>query len=44
MLLFYLSLLESQEDKDKFEQLYIKYASLIKYVALQKLKNEQLAE
>ena len=44
MLLFYLSLLKSQEDQDKFEQLYRKYAKLMKYVALQKLKNEQLAE
>ena len=44
MLLFYLNLIESQEDQDKFEQLYRKYAKLMKYVAFQKLKNEQLAE
>lgn len=44
MLSFYLSLLDSQEDKDKFEQLYLKYSPLMKYVAYQKLKNEHLAE
>lgn len=44
MLLFYLSLLESNEDKNKFTQLYTKYSKLMKYVALQKLDDNQLAE
>ena len=44
MLLFYLSLLETQEDKDKFEYLYKRYAPLLKHVAYQKLQNEQMAE
>ncbi len=44
MLSFYLSLLDSQEDKDKFEQLYHLYSPLMKYVAYQKLQNEHLAE
>ncbi len=44
MLLFYLSLLETQEDKDKFEYLYKRYAPLLKHVAYQKLQNEQKAE
>ena len=44
MLAFYLSLLEPQEDKDKFEYLYERYAPLMKRVAYQKLHDEQLAE
>lgn len=44
MLSFYLSLLETQEDKDKFEYLYNRYGALLKHVAYQKLKDEQLAE
>lgn len=44
MLSFYLSLLETQEDKDKFEYLYKRYSSLLKHVAYQKLHDEQLAE
>ena len=43
MLLFYLSLLESDEDKSKFTQLYTKYSKLMKYVALQKLEAEETA-
>lgn len=44
MLVFYLSLLESDEDKSKFIELYDKYGKLMKYVALQKLDDEHLAE
>ncbi len=44
MFFFYLSLLESDEDKSKFTKLYSKYAKLMKYVALQKLDDEHLAE
>lgn len=44
MLTFYLSLLETQEEKDKFECLYERYAPLMKHVAYQKLHDEQLAE
>lgn len=44
MLSFYLGLLETQEEKDKFEYLYKRYAPLLKHVAYQKLHDEQLAE
>lgn len=44
MLLFYLSLIESEEDKSKFERLYNNYRKLMKYVAIEKLKDEYLAE
>lgn len=44
MLCLYLSLLETQEDKDKFERLYEKYSPLLKHVALQILQDEHLAE
>ena len=44
MLFFYLNLLETQEDKDKFEYLYKRYSPLLKHVAYQKLHNEQWAE
>ena len=44
MLVFYLSLLKDDEDKSKFTDLYIKYSKLMKYAALQKLDDEQLAE
>lgn len=44
MLLFYLNLLETEEEKDKFRVLYEKYAPLMKSVALKKLRNEQQAE
>lgn len=44
MLAFYLNMLETQEDKDKFEYLYTKYAPLLKHVAYQKLHDEKLAE
>lgn len=44
MLVFYLCLLENDADRDKFTRMYSKYAKLMKYVALQKLDDEQLAE
>ena len=44
MLQSYLSLLETQEDRDKFEYLYKRYSPLLKYVAYRKLHNEQWAE
>lgn len=44
MLLFYLNLLETDQDKDKFTALYNQYAKLMKHVALQKLNDEQLVE
>ncbi len=44
MLAFYLSLLETEEEKSKFTQLYEKYGKLMKYVARLKLKDEYLAE
>lgn len=44
MLSFYLSLLETQEDRDKFEYLYKRYSPLLKHVAYQKLQDDQLAE
>lgn len=44
MLIYYLSLLENDEDRSKFTQLYTKYSKLMKYVALQKLDDEHLAE
>lgn len=44
MLPFYLSLLETQEDKDKFDCLYERYSPLLKQVANQILQDESLAE
>ncbi|MBQ7089224.1 MAG: sigma-70 family RNA polymerase sigma factor [Clostridia bacterium] len=44
MLAFYLSLLETQEDKDKFEYLYEKYRPLLRHVAYRILHDPQLAE
>lgn len=44
MLLCYLNLLDTQEDKQKFEKLYNKYRSLMKYFALSILKDDGLAE
>lgn len=44
MLLYYLSLLENQEDKTKFELLYHKYSRLMKYIALKRLQDDHLAE
>lgn len=44
MLLFYLSLIESEEDKSKFARLYHSYAKVMKYVAVEMLNDEFLAE
>lgn len=44
MLLFYLSLIESEEDKSKFERLYNEHRNLMKYKAIEILKDEFLAE
>ena len=35
MLLYYLSLIDSEEDKSKFEKIYEQYRLLMKYIALQ---------
>ena len=43
-MLIYLQMIETDEDKSKFEQIYIEYRGLIFYVAHQLLKNEQNAE
>ena len=44
MLLFYLSLIENEEDKSKFERLYYKYRKLMKHKAIEMLHDEFLAE
>ena len=44
MLLFYLSLIETEEDKSKFERLYNEYKKLMKYIAKDMLRDEYLAE
>ena len=44
MLLFYLSLIETEEDKSKFERLYNQYKNLLKYVAIDMLHDDFLAE
>ena len=44
MLEFYLSLLETEEEKTKFERIFIEYKSFMKYFALGILKNEYDAE
>ena len=44
MLQFYLSLIESTEDREKFEVLYEHYKRLLKYVATSMLKDSHLAE
>lgn len=43
-MLIYLSMIETEEDKNKFIQLYEKYRKLMFYVANQILKDEYLAE
>ena len=43
-LIFYLSLIEKDNDKEKFEQLYQNYLKLALYRAREFLPNEQLAE
>lgn len=44
MLAYYLSLVDSPGEKDKIEEIYHQYKKLIKYLALTKLQNEELAE
>ena len=44
MLLFYLSLVENDYDKDKLEYIYKKYYSLMLAVAMDKLKSKEAAE
>lgn len=43
-MLFYLQLIETNEDKSKFEDIYNTYKNLMYYVAYNKLQNEQDAE
>lgn len=44
MLIFYLSLLDNDEEKSKFENLYYEYRSLMKYIAFGILKDDCLSE
>ena len=44
MLTFYLNLIDSEDKKDKFESLYLKYRKHMKYIAIKILGDEQLAE
>lgn len=44
MLMLYLSAIEAQEDKDKFEQIYLKYRQTMYAVAYDILKNKTDAE
>ena len=44
MLYFYLTLLDTDEEKSKLEKLYYDYRALMKYIAFDILKDEQLAE
>ena len=44
MLFLYLSVLDTQEEKDKFEQLYINYKKLIYSIAFEYMNNSFLAE
>ena len=44
MLFLYMSLIDSDDERDKFEQLYLKYRKLMKYIALNILGDEQLSE
>lgn len=41
MLIYYLQMIESEEDKTKFEQIYINYNRLMFYIAKDILKNEE---
>lgn len=43
-MIIYLSMIETPEDKDKFEQIYYKYRDLMYYVANQKLSNHHDSE
>ncbi len=44
MLILYLSMLETEEEKDKLEQLYINYKKLIYSIAFEYMSNSFLAE
>lgn len=44
MLFFYLSALDTQEERTKFEDIYKKYGRLMKYVAYNILRDDSLAE
>lgn len=44
MLFFYLSALDTQEERTKFEDIYKKYGKLMKYVAYNILRDDSLAE
>ena len=44
MLIFYMSLIDSDESKDKFESLYLKYRKHMKRIAMKILGDEHLAE
>ena len=43
-MLIYLSIIDSEEEKDKFEKIYEKYKKLMFYIANQILQDEQLSE
>ena len=43
-MLVYLQLIETEEDKSKFEELYTEYRDLMQYLAYKRLKNKQDAE
>ena len=44
MLLFYLSLIDTEEEKSKFEKIYKQYRAVMKSVAIKYLHDEHLAE
>ena len=44
VLLFYLSLLDTEEEKSKLEKLYYQYKALMKYIALDILKDYSMAD
>ena len=44
MLIFYISLIDSDESKDKFESLYLKYRKHMKHIALKILGDEHIAD
>ena len=43
-MLIYLQLIESEEDKSKFEEIYTQYRYLLQYLAYKRLRNKQDAE
>ena len=44
MLLYYLSLVDTEEEKSKLENLYYEYKALMKYIAFNILGDNGLAE